>query len=256
MFGQLETVWETSSDQQARLAVLGEKVAALAHDGRNAVNASKMCAQLLKMRIFDDPEILEIVSTIEQAQDDLANLYDELCQFASPSHLKLDRVELSELWRSAWRRLAHEHRKKATLLREDICHDDLLCEVDRNAIVRVLQNVLQNAIQASPPNGRILVRASQTFLDGRPAIQIAVADQGPGMTSEQRELLCSPFYTTKDGGTGLGMAIAERTVHEHGGRIFATDRDGTGAEVNLVLPRADASVSHDPQIATTGERST
>jgi hypothetical protein len=74
-------------------------------------------------------------------------------------------------------------------------------------------------------------------LDRRAAVRIGIADEGPGMTSDQRQRVFEPFFTTKTKGTGLGMAIAQRIISSHGGSIGVADRDGPGAEVIVVLPR-------------------
>lgn len=77
-------------------------------------------------------------------------------------------------------------------------------------------------------------------LHDRPAIRVALRDNGPGLSSEQRRNLFEPFYTTKTQGTGLGMAIARRIVEAHGGSIVAGGIGGPGAEILIILPRGDA----------------
>jgi len=74
-------------------------------------------------------------------------------------------------------------------------------------------------------------------LDGRPALRIAVRDNGPGLSPEQRQRIFDPFFTTKTKGTGLGMAIAKRIIDAHGGRIAVGNVAGPGAEILLTLPR-------------------
>ncbi len=74
-------------------------------------------------------------------------------------------------------------------------------------------------------------------LGGRPALRVAVRDNGPGLTEEQRRRIFEPFYTTKAHGTGLGMAIARRIIEAHGGTI-AVGGAGPGAEFVITLPRS------------------
>jgi len=81
----------------------------------------------------------------------------------------------------------------------------------------------------------IEARWSAAVLNGRPAWRLAMRDNGPGLTPEQRQRIFEPFYTTKVQGTGLGMAIAHRIVEAHGGQLAVGD-DGPGAEIILTLP--------------------
>ncbi len=83
----------------------------------------------------------------------------------------------------------------------------------------------------------MVVRASATQLNGRPAIAVSFRDNGPGLNAEQRERIFEPFYTTKTKGTGLGMAIARRIVQSHGGTIEVGDGPGPGTEIVVTLPR-------------------
>jgi signal transduction histidine kinase len=71
-------------------------------------------------------------------------------------------------------------------------------------------------------------------------LQIAVRDNGPGLTAEQRQRIFEPFFTTKTKGPGLGMAIAQRIVEAHGGQIAVGENSGPGAEILLLLPRANS----------------
>ena len=113
---------------------------------------------------------------------------------------------------------------------------DRVCEVDRFQLVQVFRNVLDNALAACPDPVEIDVEWADVDLDGRPAICIAVRDNGPGLTPEQRRNLFEPFFTTKSHGTGLGLAIARRIVEAHGGRIEAGPEDREGATILITLP--------------------
>ena len=101
----------------------------------------------------------------------------------------------------------------------------------------VFRNVLENALEACRDPVEIGVHWSDGDLAGQPAIRVAVRDNGPGLTADQRKRLFEPFYTTKVQGTGLGMAIASRLVEAHGGTIEAGPAEGPGTTIVITLPR-------------------
>jgi signal transduction histidine kinase len=104
----------------------------------------------------------------------------------------------------------------------------------------VFRNLFENSLAAAAGAVRIDVRCAEATLHGQPALRVAVRDDGPGLTPEQRRRAFEPFYTTKAKGTGLGLAIVRRLVEAHGGRIDLGDAEGPGAELVLVLPRGQA----------------
>jgi signal transduction histidine kinase len=100
----------------------------------------------------------------------------------------------------------------------------------------VFRNILENALAACRDPVEIDVICSASVHNGQPALRVAVRDNGPGLSLEQRQRIFEPFFTTKTKGTGLGMAIARRIVEAHGGQIAVGD-PGRGAEIVITLPR-------------------
>jgi hypothetical protein len=223
--------------QSERLAAIGQMMAGLAHESRNALQRSKACLEMLALEVEDRPPALDLITRIQRAQDHLTMLYEEVRQYAAPINLNREQCDLGELWRETWADLVHLHTAKSIQLREHSDQLDLRCRVDRFAIGQVWRNILENAIQVSADGGQIKVHCAEAVLDGRASVRIGIADEGAGMTFDQRMRIFEPFFTTKTKGTGLGMAIAHRIVSSHGGTIGVTDRDGPGAEILVVLPR-------------------
>jgi signal transduction histidine kinase len=108
--------------------------------------------------------------------------------------------------------------------------------IDRTLIGRALTNLVENAIQAMPDGGRLSLRASA----GERDVTIDIADTGVGMESAALERAFEPYFSTKTGGSGLGLANAKRHVERHGGSIEMASAPGQGTRVTLVLPRAEA----------------
>jgi signal transduction histidine kinase len=227
---------EERARQAERLAAVGETMTGLIHEGRNALQRSKACLEMLALEVEDRPSALDLVARAERAQDELHRLYEEVRQYAAPVNLRRELCDLGEIWRETWSHLGHVHREKDLILREQVTAD-LTCYIDRFAIGQVLRNVLENAIQASPEGGEVMIKCDEDSLDGRPSLSCRVCDAGPGMNAEQRKRIFEPFFTTKTKGTGLGMAISQRIVQTHNGWISVADRDGPGAEIILTLPK-------------------
>jgi two-component system sensor histidine kinase FlrB len=110
---------------------------------------------------------------------------------------------------------------------------------DRKALAGALVNLLENAVQACAPGGR--VRLALTAAGGQ--IGFAVRDNGCGIDAPARERLFEPFFSTRSGGTGLGLAVARGIARAHGGRLDLVAADGPGTEFALFLPCAGAEAA-------------
>ena len=124
--------------------------------------------------------------------------------------------------------------------------------VDPLRFQQAVRNVLANAIKFAPQGGTIELRGDRT---AEGALHLCVADRGPGIPVDELERIFDPFVqssATKDGsgGTGLGLPISRRIVEMHGGRLYAANREGGGAEFHLILPAHDtAAVGSEAQVA-------
>jgi two-component system sensor kinase FixL len=223
--------------QAERLAAIGQMVAGLAHESRNALQRSQACLEMLALTVRDRPEALDLIDRIQKAQDHLHALYEDVRGYAAPIKLEKSPCDLRRVWREAWAHLEPARAAKRAVLREDVDAADLSCMADAFRLEQVLRNVLENALAAGSTPVAVEVRAADSELDGQPATCIAVSDNGPGIAPEQRSQVFEPFFTTKAKGTGLGMAIAKRIVEAHGGRIAVGDVRGPGAVFLITIPR-------------------
>ena len=119
--------------------------------------------------------------------------------------------------------------------------------VDKAVMVRALVNLIENALQAMPTGGRLVVGASVVRGSrGDARVAILVTDSGVGIPEHLLPRLFEPYFSTKSGGTGLGLGLARRTVEEHGGTIEIRSRPGRGTVVTLTLPASAVPVGSGP----------
>jgi PAS domain S-box-containing protein len=223
--------------QAERLAAIGEMVAGLAHESRNALHRGQVCLEMLALEVEDRPEAVRLIDRLQKAQDDLYALYEDVRSYAAPIHLARRACDLAEIWRAAWAQLEHLRQGRAATLREEGDGPDVHCAVDPFRLEQVFRNILENCLAACPDPVAIAIRCTPAEIDGQRALRIAVRDRGPGLGPEQKRRLFEPFFTTKTKGTGLGMAIARRIVEAHRGRIAVGEGGGPGTEIILTLPR-------------------
>ncbi len=225
--------------QAERLAAIGQMMAGLAHESRNALQRSQACLEMLALQVQDQAEALGLINRIQKAQDHLHHLYEDVRGYAAPIHLERSLVNLGDVWREAWSHLENARQDKDATLHEDVGDLDLVCLADRFRMEQVFRNILENALVAGQPPIEIFLRAEQTTLDDRPALRLTIQDNGPGLTPEQKQKLFEPFYTTKTKGTGLGLSIAKRIVEAHGGRLGIGEPQSPshGAVFLITLPR-------------------
>jgi PAS domain S-box-containing protein len=223
--------------QSVRLAAIGQMVAALAHESRNALQRSQACLEMLAMEVEDRPEALDLVGRIQKAQDRLHRLFEDIRSYAGTIRLEPRLCSLADIWREAWATLAPLRQGRDVRLQEETGGLNLYCEVDNYALEQVFRNIFDNALAACTDPTCIEVRCAEEPLHGREAVRVEVQDNGPGLNVEQRRKIFEPFFTTKNKGTGLGMAIARRIVEAHGGRLVVSDNPQPGATLVISLPR-------------------
>ena len=226
---------EERARQAGRLAAIGETMAALVHESRNALQRSKASLEMLALEVEDRPEALKLVSRVERAQEDLHRLFEEVRQWAAPLHLRREACNLRELWQEVWQHVIQAQPLRKTRLEEELA-GEARCPVDRHAMAQVFRNIFENAVDVSPNGEPVSIRCrDHSNGKGQSEVVISISDRGPGLTAEQQQRIFEPFFTTKTKGTGLGMAIASRIVQSHGGTITASSP--RGAQIEIRLPR-------------------
>lgn len=234
------------SIQSDRLNALQTMSAGLAHEVRNPLNAAKLQLELLQRRVRrkdDDPKIIEPIQLAHHEIQRLTEMLNEFLEFARPPELHL--VEHDAL--AVIRDVVDIERPYAatrhiTLVLEAGL-DAARLPVDPGKLHQVIQNLVRNAIEAAPGNGRVGVAVE--FVER--SLHIRVSDDGPGMTDDVRTRIFEPFFSTKESGTGMGMSIVHTFVALHDGRIeIITGPAGT--TIDVALPTRRQELRGDPQV--------
>ncbi len=218
-----------------RLAAIGQVSAGLAHESRNALQRGQACLERLRWKLAGQPEALDLLERAQRAQRDLVRLYEDVREYAAPVAVEPAPCDLAAVWRRAWADvLGLLSGREAELVEEA---GECWVRGDAFRLGQVFRNLFENSLASSPGRVRVTVACGPAELGGRPAVRVAVRDDGPGLSEEQKRRVFQPFFTTKVKGTGLGLAIVKRIVEAHGGAVAVGDAPAGGAEVVFTLPR-------------------
>ena len=228
---------EQRAREAERLAAVGQMVAVVTHEARNALQLTQANLEMLAEEVADRAEATHLVSRIFQIQHDLKTLFEDIRSSVAPLVIKRQRCNLAKTIRRALDEVKALPRAKTIELREHTDGEAPMCEVDTFRIGQVFRNLFENSLAACPSPVVIDVRYESDQIAGRSVLQITVRDNGPGLNAEQKQKIFEPFYTTKHKGTGLGMAIAKRIMEAHSGDISLGNGDAGGAEFVLTIPR-------------------
>jgi PAS domain S-box-containing protein len=220
-----------------RLAAIGQMIAGLAHESRNALQRIQSCSEMLELEVQNNEEAVRLVRRLQEAQDHMLRLFDEVRGYAAPIQLERTECRLEGAWREAWELLEASHRQRDASLVEATDGADLVLPADRFRLVQLFRILFENALAACHDPVVIQVSCRNVHLSSGAWLEVRVQDNGPGLTPVALHSVFEPFFTTKTKGTGLGMAIARRIVDAHGGQIVVGDQFQGGAEFIVTLPR-------------------
>lgn len=246
MVERLDEVNATLAEQRRRLvqseklSAVGELAAKLAHEILNPLAGMKAAVQLLASA-ESAPAADDVRDTAEALDREIGRveaLVRRLVNYARPLAPRFEVCPVEQLLDDAVAAVGPElDRCEVKLARQQDAGLPPL-EVDPLLTVQALRNLLANAIQVTARGGTVRLGASLTRAPGRPHVAFTVVDGGTGLAPDILPHLFHPFFTTKPGGHGLGLAVSQNIALEHGGRIEARNRDDgtTGAVFELVVP--------------------
>jgi signal transduction histidine kinase len=216
-----------------RMQELGDMVATIAHEIRNPIGGIRGFASLLHRDLQEQPKLQEMAQHIIHGADSLNRLVTNVLNYARPTQLRLEPVELNQLVEELRQHVqADPSLQPSITLEYHPSPTELKALIDPQLIQSALLNLVVNAIQAMPEGGKLTLNISQK---GDSAL-IKVADTGIGIAEENMPKLFTPFFTTRPDGNGFGLAEVKKIVQAHGGTIDVASKEGKGTTFTVHLP--------------------
>ncbi len=230
--------------ERERLDSFGQMAAGIAHEVKNPLGGIRGAGEILASRA-SDAKTRDAAELIVREVDRIASLVDDLMVFARGEELRLDPVNIHRVLHDVLDVLATDPVASGAQLerRFDPSIPEFLADADR--LTQVFLNLARNGLQAMAEAGGTLVITTRMTLDHRlstpsegqlSTVVVEIADDGPGIEPETLGKLSTPFFTTRRGGTGLGLAVSRHWVTRHGGTLRIDSQPGEGTRVRVALP--------------------
>jgi len=240
---------ERAQDEQARLqmelrrnevmAAMGLIVAGVSHEVRNPLFGISAVVDALESRLSrfgPQADYTRHLTVLRGELNRLTRLMQELLEYGKPVAFELAPASLAEVVAQAIDACEVLAKRLRVQVTNRTPADTTTVHMDRVRLAQVFQNLLENALQHSPPEGRIIIEVRADPKD-QGWIACAIQDSGPGFQPEDLQRIFEPFFTRRRGGTGLGLSIVQRIVEGHDGTVsVANAAEGSGAVVTVRLP--------------------
>ncbi len=218
----------------AKLAALGRLTSGVAHEVKNPLNAMMIHVELLKERLEDaGVDVRQSLEVIGSEIRRLDRVVQGFLKFMRPQELMLKPVDLNAMLQSVCALLEAESQSHGVRFVLDLDADLPAVSADEELLRQAFINVLQNAVQAMPTGGAVRLRTRPDALDW---VRVTVTDQGVGIAPEDVDKIFKLYYTSKVGGSGIGLSVVYRIVQLHDGTIEAKSEPGRGTAMIVRLP--------------------
>ena len=221
--------------QAERMTAMATMTAGIAHEVRNPLNAAKLQLELLDRRVRRtgiDPKVLEPCTIAQKEIQRLTDLLNDFLAFARPPELHIEEHDVAALVRQVVENELVTAKLHGANLELVVAPPQLVAHVDAPKVHQLALNLIRNALEAVQPGGHVTVE----LISNETNFELVVHDDGPGMPVGVRDRIYEPFFSTKEGGTGLGMSIVHSLVSLHGGSI-ELDTGARGTRFVVRIPR-------------------
>ena len=219
--------------ERERLAAIGAMAAGLAHEIRNPLGAIKGAAEYLDPAALHDADESEFLQVIVEETDRLNSVVSQFLDYARPFRANLQPTDINLVVQKT-ARLVEAHRGGAPVSL-DLQDGIPTIQADGEQLRQVILNLVLNGLEASRDRPNPVHIQTRHLLD-RGMVEMRVVDRGCGIPSEDLDRVFIPFFTTKQQGTGLGLAVCQRIIHNHGGLIYPESEVGEGTAFVVQIP--------------------
>jgi signal transduction histidine kinase len=223
-----------------RLAAVGEMAAAIAHEVKNPLAGIEVMAGLLRRKISDAPDAQAVLTDIINEAKMANAIVQEVLEFVRPIRLQVEHTAVADAVQAAVQLADTKARRGGIQVEVNVPQGLPLIHGDQHQLTQLFTNLLMNAYEAMNGAGRVTFAARPIHvddgLDGREAVIVELADEGPGMPQDVADRVFNPFFTTKPQGSGLGLAIVRKIVDAHDGSIDLETAPGRGTVIRVTLP--------------------
>lgn len=225
---------ENQLQRAERDAAVGKMAAGVAHELRNPLSSVKGLALLLKSKFdLDDESAQQTADLLVDEVERLNRSISELLDYARPAKLECSPLMIDDLLSRAVLLVRSDAEAGNVTIVEDYRCGTSTVDGDEDKLIQVVLNLCLNSIQAMKDGGTLTL--SSSLQDGW--VTIAISDTGAGISPEIKERIFEPYFTTKEEGTGLGLAMSAKIIEDHRGQIEVSSKPGHGTTVILNLPR-------------------
>lgn len=227
-----------------RLSMVGTMAAGLAHEIKNPLGGIKGAAQLLQMELEEGSSLGEYPQVMIRETERVNRIIEELLDLSRPRQASSSEVNIGRILNEIILLQRQAFAEKE--VRFNVYLDPSIPSIrgDGNLLTQLFLNLIKNAGEAVEPGGQVQITSridSDYHLSAPgeravPLVNILIEDNGPGIPQELRERIFTPFYTTKSGGTGLGLATCQKIVVDHGGLLNVKARKDGGTCFSVSLP--------------------
>jgi len=230
---------ENEVTRSRHLNSIGSLAAGVAHEIRNPLSSIKGFAVYFKERLSGNKEDEQMADVMIQETERLNRVISQLIEFARPLELKKEKVQFVELVQHTIKLIAADAQKNKISVEIDAVADLPEVEVDPDKIKQVLLNIFLNSLAALKDGGKLII-ALELKADN---LTVVISDNGAGIKKLDLLRIYDPYFTSKPAGTGLGLAVVQKIMEAHGGKINVESTAGQGTKVFLFFPLTKMMVS-------------
>lgn len=211
-----------------RLAALGEVSAGIAHEFRNPMGVIAGYAKLLLKSLDETDSRREIVQSILKEIAEMNDIMEDLLKFSGPEPIQKTAIDLTKSIRDVIGSMGD-----AFYMIDFSFSGNADIKGDETLLKQAIKNIIQNALDAGD---KVWVDIEKVSSADKKGVVVSVKDNGRGISEKDLDKIFMPFYTTKNGGSGIGLALAQKIIAGHGGNINVQSKEGYGSTFSVFLP--------------------